>query len=261
MIAEDITPLIITFDEAPNIARSLGKLLWAKRIVIVDSGSTDETLEIIAAYPQAQIFYHKFSSFADQCNFGLSQIKTDWALSLDADYELSDDLVREIFELKDDEAIRGYCAGFTYRIHGRPLRGSLYPPRTVLYRVLNSHYENEGHGHRVSISGNRKLLRGVIYHDDRKPLLRWFRSQQRYAELEAIHLLNSDPKMLTRSDIIRRAAWPAPVLVTIYVLLIKGCLLDGWAGWFYTLQRLLAETMIALAVIERRLGNLDDQKR
>jgi hypothetical protein len=38
------------------------------------------------------------------------------------------------------------------------------------------------------------------------------------------------------------------------VLIVKGCLLDGWPGWFYALQRLLAETMIALAVLERRLN-------
>jgi hypothetical protein len=42
-------------------------------------------------------------------------------------------------------------------------------------------------------------------------------------------------------------------LVTIYVLFVKGCLLDGWAGWFYALQRCIAEAMLALAIIDRRL--------
>jgi len=43
------------------------------------------------------------------------------------------------------------------------------------------------------------------------------------------------------------------VLVLFYALLVKGCLLDGWPGWFYALQRLLAETMIVLVVIDRHL--------
>ncbi len=46
------TPLIITYNEAPNIRRTLDKLMWARRIVVIDSGSTDDTLDVIRAYPQ-----------------------------------------------------------------------------------------------------------------------------------------------------------------------------------------------------------------
>ena len=58
---------------------------------------------------------------------------------------------------------------------------------------------------------------------------------------------------LSASDRLRRMAWPAPIVVFFYVLVVKGCLLDGWPGWFYTLQRVLAECMIALELIDRRL--------
>jgi hypothetical protein len=96
-------------------------------------------------------------------------------------------------------------------------------------------------------------LRGVVYHDDRKPLSRWLASQQRYAHIEANLLLSAEPQRLSAVDRLRRMGWPAPVLVLFYVLLVKGCLLDGWPGWFYALQRLLAETMMALELIDRRL--------
>lgn len=89
-----ITPLVVTLDEAPNIARTLDKLTWARRIVVVDSGSVDGTIEILKRYPQVDRFDRTFDSFAEQCNFGLAQVQTEWVLSLDADYELSDDLVR-----------------------------------------------------------------------------------------------------------------------------------------------------------------------
>ena len=46
--------------------------------------------------------------------------------------------------------------------------------------------------------------------------------------------------------------WPAPIGALLYTLLIKGCLLDGWVGWYYALQRTIAEAMIALELLERR---------
>jgi len=97
-------------------------------------------------------------------------------------------------------------------------------------------------------------LTGVIFHDDRKPLARWFSAQERYARDEAEHLLASNPKALGVSDHIRLAAWPAPLAVFLYTLVIKGCLLDGWPGWYYALQRLLFETMLAVQLIERRFA-------
>jgi hypothetical protein len=219
----------------------------------VDSGSTDGTLDILGRYPQVALFERAFDSFADQCNFGLAQVETEWALSLDADYEISDRLVEELSNLRETERVAGYRASFIYRIYGRPLRGTLYPPRIVLYRVKNARYANEGHGHRVIVSGEVRALTGAIYHDDRKPLARWFSSQQSYARLEADYLLKADAGVHLASDRLRRMAWPAPILVFFYVLVVKGCLFDGWPGWFYTLQRVLAECMIALELIDRRL--------
>jgi len=252
-LIEAITPLIITFDEVPNIARTLDKLTWARRIVVVDSGSTDGTLDVLARYPQVALFKRAFDSFADQCNFCLAQVESEWVLSLDADYEMSDLLVAELSNLRETEGVAGYRASFVYRIHGRSLRGTLYPPRIVLYRAKNAHYANEGHGHRVTVSGDVRALSGVIYHDDRKPLSRFLTSQQSYARLEADYLLKADGGVLSASDRLRRMAWPAPIAVFFYVLVVKGCLFDGWPGWFYTLQRVLAECMIALQLIDRRL--------
>jgi glycosyltransferase involved in cell wall biosynthesis len=254
-----ITPLILTYNEAPNIVRTLARLSWARRIVVIDSGSTDATLDLVRRYPQAEIIHHPFSDFASQCNFGLSKIGTPWVLSLDADYELSGALVEEIGALNDDANAAGYRAQFVYRIYGRPLRGTLYPPRVVLYRAATARYYNEGHGHRVSVAGEVRALRNVIYHDDRKPLARWFASQQRYAADEARYLYAKAPHELRRADRLRRMAWPAPLGVLFYTLFAKGCILDGWAGWFYALQRLVAEVLIALAVLDRRLrGGADE---
>src|SRR5262245_52840373 len=101
---EDVTPLIITYDEAPNIVRTLDRVTWAKRIVVIDSGSTDQTIEIVRSYPQAELIQRPFDDFANQCNFGIAQVKTPWVLSLDADYELSEEVVRELSDLQPHSA-------------------------------------------------------------------------------------------------------------------------------------------------------------
>jgi glycosyltransferase involved in cell wall biosynthesis len=250
---DEITPLIITYNEAPNIRRTLDKLVWARAIVVIDSGSTDETLAMLRNYPQVNVIHHPFADFGSQCNFGLTQIASAWALSLDADYELGDELVAELKSLTPADHVGGYRAHFVYRIEGRSLRGTLYPPRTVLYRTAKAIYRNEGHGHRVAIDGDVLALKGAIYHDDRKLLARWFASQQRYAREEAQYLLETPTAMLTATDRIRRMGWPAPIGAFLYVLLFKGCVFDGWPGWYYALQRLVAETLIALEIIDRRL--------
>jgi glycosyltransferase involved in cell wall biosynthesis len=253
-VLADITPLIITYNEAPNVRRTLDKLVWARRIVVIDSGSTDETITILRTYPKVEVFHQAFVDFASQCNFGISQVMTSWVLSLDADYELSDGLVKELQALVPVETTAGYRAKFIYRIYGRPLRGTLYPARTVLYRTAAATYRNEGHGHRVSVNGDILPLIAPIYHDDRKSLTRWFSSQQRYARQEAEYLLSSSRKTLSRIDRIRLAGWPAPLAVLVYTLLIKGCLLDGWPGWFYVLHLFLAYKLVFLDIIDRRLN-------
>ncbi len=252
MLAE-ITPLILTFNEAPNIQRTLEKLTWAKEILVVDSFSTDETLEIVKSFPQTRIVQRKFDTFAGQCNFGLSEIKTEWVLSLDADYVLSDDLNREIAQLKSENSISGYRTGFTFLIYGHRLRASLYPLRTVLYRKSAASYRDEGHGHRVQINGDIVDLRATVYHDDRKPLERWLAEQNKYALIEAKALSSTPPEKLNFPDRIRRRIFLAPILIFFYTLFVKGVVLDGWPGWFYVFQRTVAEAILSLRLLQMKL--------
>ena len=250
---EEIIPVIITYNEAPNIGRTLDKLIWAKRIIIIDSGSDDETLEIIRSYRQVQVIHRPFDDCASQWNFGNNQVDRGWILSLDADYELSETFIAELSGLHPTAATSGYRAEFVYRIFGRPLRGSLYPPRIVLYRKDKAYYRNEGHTQQLVITGSILPLSGLIFHDDRKPLSRWVASQRRYAADEVEYLLLSDRKSLSLVDRVRLIGWPAPLAVLIYTLFIKRCILDGWPGWYYALQRFLAETLIALEIVDRQL--------
>lgn len=257
VFASEITVLLITYNEEPNIGRVLARLSWAHRIVVVDSGSTDATLDVLAAHPAVEIIHRPFDTFSAQCNFGLEHVRTPWALSLDADYVLSESLITEIQALVEDPKIDGYRARFVYKVNGRAILGSLYPPRVALYRIAKAHYANEGHGHRVRIDGRVANLRAPIYHDDRKPLGRWLDSQRRYAQHEAAMLLKTGSGGAL-TDRLRRTGWVMPLLVPLYVLFVKGGVLSGCAGWMYALQRTLAEIMVAIELLDRRLASPPD---
>ena len=256
---DQITPLVLTYNEAPNIARTLSKLAWARRVVVIDSGSNDGTLEILGQNANVEVHRRAFDTFAAQCNFGLSLVTTPWVLSLDADYVMSDDLVKEVSRLMPPSQVVGYRARFAYCVHGHRLRGTLYPPRTVLYRVADAHYENIGHSHRVVVSGEIRQLTGMVDHDDRKSLGRWMESQRRYAGREVAYLMASNPAELGWVDRLRLKMWIAPLVSIPYVLIARGCIFDGWPGWYYAFQRAYAETLMALEIMDHRLEARSDR--
>ena len=252
---DQITPLILTYNEAPNLERTMRQLSWAKDIVVVDSFSDDETTTIASSLPQTRICQRTFDSHRAQWSFGLTEtgIKTPWVLALDADYVLTDELVSELQALNPEPGVNGFRANFVYCLNSKPLRSGIYPSVAVLYRRTSAAYVQDGHTHRVQIDGEVRELHSKILHDDRKPLRRWLGSQVSYAELEAKKLLASAPGTLSQSDRIRRWHIVAPSAVLLYCLIIRGGLLDGWAGLFYAFQRALAELMLSLFLIEVRL--------
>ena len=247
-----ITPLILTYNEAPNIERTLEQLCWARDIVVVDSFSDDETVEIASSFPQVRVVQRKFDNHAAQWNFGLNEtgISTEWVLALDADYVLTQKFVDELRPLRIAVETNGYQADFIYCVNGRSLRSGLLPLLTVLYRRNSARYEQDGHTQRLIVDGKVETLRSRILHDDRKPLSRWFESQQRYMALEAKKILSSDAETLGIADRVRSWRVIAPIAVLFYCLIVRGGVLDGWAGFYYAFQRMLAELLLSLYLIE-----------
>ena len=247
---DQVTPLILTYNEAPNIERSLQKLSWASRIVVIDSYSTDETLNLVSICPQAEIFQRKFDTHANQWNFGIEKVKTNWVLSLDADYVLSKQLLDELKSLHPPEDIDGYFASFQYCVFSEPLRGTILPPRQLLSRKANSTYVDDGHTQLLTVKGKSASLTGSVLHDDHKSLSRWLWAQDRYMIIEAKKLLSTPDAELSFGDKLRKHKLIAPFIILVYCLLCKGGILDGWRGWYYAFQRMFAEMLLSLRLIE-----------
>ena len=154
---EHITPLILTYNEAVNIERTLERLTWAKKIIVIDSYSTDTTLEILDSYAQVQVFKREFDTHGKQWNYGLEQVKTPWVLSLDADYLVTDDLISEMAALPVDGQIDGYFVRFKYCVFGKPVRNTrILPPRQVLFQNSKAIYIDDGHTQILQLTGNQR---------------------------------------------------------------------------------------------------------
>src|SRR5260370_18992965 len=95
---KQITPVVLTFDEEVNLRRTLDSLHWAERIVLLDSGSTDQTEAIARSYSSVDWHIRPFDNFRSQWEHTIHQtdIATEYVLALDADMEVSARLLEEI---------------------------------------------------------------------------------------------------------------------------------------------------------------------
>ena len=91
-----LSVVIITLDEADDLPRCLHSVEWADEIVVVDSGSTDDTPELCRAHPKVRLVEQAFLGYGPQKRFAVAQASHDWILSLDADEVVSPVLAGEI---------------------------------------------------------------------------------------------------------------------------------------------------------------------
>lgn len=246
-----ITPVILTFNEENNIRRTLDCLRVFKRVIVIDSISDDSTLNIVSEYPNALVFRRAFDSHSSQWNYGLEQVETPWVLSLDADYQITEEFINEIKRIQTQDSCVGYKQRFKYVLDQKVLVGCLYPPRVCLFRKNSATFYQDGHTQRLKAQGRILDMKSPILHDDHKSLRRWLDNQIRYSEHEVFCLLKKKSNQLRPIDRLRKTFFLMPVLTVPYCLFVKGVILNGVAGWRYVLERTLAEIIISLMLIER----------
>ena len=249
---DDITPVLLTYNEAPNIRRTLDCLSWAKDIVIVDSGSIDETLAIAREFPQTRLFHRQFDTHCNQWQFAVTEtgIETPWILRLDADYTLPSSFISELNGL-DLVSVNAYRISFVYAIYSRLLRASLYPANTILLRRSHFVILDDGHTERWKVSGPIGTMKASVVHDDWKSMDYWIVSQAKYMRRE-LRKLNERPTGLR--DWLRLHPPLMPITVFLYCVFVKGLILEGRPGILYALQRTTAEVILSLMVLEEWLS-------
>jgi glycosyltransferase involved in cell wall biosynthesis len=164
MDPKNVSVIITCRNEAPNIARCLDSVTGFGEILLVDSFSSDQTLEIARSYPVA-IYVRPYRSAAAQKNWALSMVKHRWVLILDADEELSEALREEIRGLESD-GTDGYWIRRPSSYLGVTIRGCGWQRDKVLRlfdRERGRYGEVEVH-EEVSLQGRAGVLSGHLLH-------------------------------------------------------------------------------------------------
>jgi len=178
---------IITFNEEENLPRTLEAIKdIADEIVILDSFSTDNTVEIAKKYG-AKVYQEKWKGFRDQKNSLLKKCNNEWILFLDADEVVSEELKRNIVKELKNPSADGYMIDRLTFYLGKFLKHVWRPDWNLrlVKKSANPRWEGENIHEYLVIDGKVKKLKGYLYHYTYKNLQEHFSKSIKYAKLSA----------------------------------------------------------------------------
>ncbi len=222
---------LITLNEAANLPRTLASVRWAQEIVVVDSGSTDATLEI-ARSAGAHVFEEPWKGFAAQKNSAIAHATGDWILSLDADEEVSPELAREIQALLAGEpAFTAYRIPRLNHFLGRPLRhGGYWPdPKLRLFRRGAARFLDRPVHETMQADGPVGQLKGHLIHHCYPTLEDYIEHMNRYSTIAAQALVDSGRAGRSWPWLVWNALLN-PAATFLYNYVFRLGFLDGRAG-------------------------------
>lgn len=198
-IAETISAVIIAKNEEVNIGRCLKSVAWVDEIVVVDSGSTDDT-RLIATESGALVYDTVWTGFGPAKIFGVNKATSRWILSIDADEVVSDELALEIQELLANGADRdGYDMPRKTNFLGRWIHHcGWYPDRILrLFKKSHGNFNDAAVHERVVLNGDLGHLKGELLHYSYPTLEHYLVKSNRYTTIGAQQALQAG----------RRARW------------------------------------------------------
>ena len=226
-----LSVVVITRNEAANVRAALESVRWADELVVVDSGSTDETV-CIARQIANRVTQHAWEGYGAQKNFASGLATHDWILSLDADERVSPGLAREIRALLDAEpTARGYRLPRVTHYLGRWLRSTDWYPdlQLRLYDRRAACWNNRLVHESVAVDGPVGRLQGELEHHAYRDISHHLQTIDRYTTLAARQMLREG----------RRAEWvdltvrPPAAFLRNYV--VRRGLRDGAPGLIVSL--------------------------
>ena len=221
-----ISGVVITLDEERSLARAIHSMAFCDEIVVVDSGSTDRTVEI-ARELGARVVTREWTGYAEQKNFAASQASHDWILSLDADEEVSPALARSVRELqRASDRAAGYVFPRRARYLGRWIHHSgWYPDAKVrLYDRRRGRWVGDFVHESVTVDGPVARLDGDLLHYTCETFEQHIATVNRYTTLAARQMRRGG----RRPGLLAILTAPPWTIFRTYVLRLG--FLDGFAG-------------------------------
>lgn len=243
-----ITAIVPTFNNEKIIRRCLESVKWADEILIVDSYSTDNTLNICREYTD-RIIQHEYINSAIQKNWAIPQASHDWIFLLDTDEFLEDGLSDEIIAIlnKPDDGIDGYVFNRKNLIYGQWVKTcGIYPDSLVRLFKRNYRYqEREVHAHiDIPIEKTGTITHHII-HDDFNDLHSYLTKFARYMNYECDEYWKNG----------RRYHWWEVTLRPLYMFLwsyiFKQGFRDGIRGFLISVNKAYYNFIIFMKLWER----------
>lgn len=228
MMSANLSVIIITRNEAANIRACIESVSWADEIVVVDSGSSDATVEICRD-SGAQVFVHDWPGFGPQKNRALSYATNEWVFSIDADERVTPELrdaIEAVLSKQNDEHV-AYEISRLSSYCGRFMRHSgWYPDRIVrLFRRDAASFSDDLVHEHLLVEGKTGLLDGELLHYSYQDLEQVLNKVNQYSSAGAA-MMRERGRQATLFGAVLRGLWS---FVRTYVL--RAGFLDGREGF------------------------------
>lgn len=227
MEREKISITIITHNEEANIRECLESVKWADEIIVVDSGSTDRTVEICREFTD-KVFFNHWTGMKEQKQYAVDKASHTWIFSIDADERATEEIKQFIMRELQNTACDGYRFPRQNYFLGKWLKhGGWYPDHVLrLFRKDRGHFGGINPHDKVIIkSDNVVTLKIPIIHHTYKSVSQYLTKQNMYSSISAKELFSSGKKVAPYI-IPLKALWK---FIETYFL--KKGFLDGFRGF------------------------------
>lgn len=261
-----VSVVVLTKNEEANIARCLASVAWADQIVVLDSGSADDTV-ILARAAGSEVVESHWRGFGAQREFALRMelLRHDWVFFVDADEWVSSDLATEVAQAICEPNYDGYWLHVRLIFQGTWIRHCGWYPgarRVMLMRRSKARYDPAVFSEHPDVAGKVGRLHIDIVDEDRKGLAAWLHKHVDYAQLEARRRHDKRLPAITRfahdsflraffKDHVAKRMPARPLVQFIYMYVLRGGFLDGRAGLSFCIYH--AWFQVAVADLGRTL--------
>ena len=225
---EKITAIIPTFNEESNIKTAIESCLFADEIIVVDSFSTDKTVEIVKSYPQVKLLEHEYVHSAAQKNWTIPQAENDWIFLLDADERTCPELIQEMREtIKSNPKPVAFWIGRDNYFMDKKLNHVWKGDAVIrLFRKSKCRYEDKHVHAEILADGEISRLKYRLAHDTYKGkgLEAHLLKGQRYTTWAALDRVNKIKKVTSYHLIIK------PLFAFLKRYILQMGILDGKPG-------------------------------
>jgi len=254
MDRELLSLIIITLNEEQNIRKCIESVPFADEIVVVDSGSTDRTVEI-AEQVGARVIHQSWLGYGRQKQFAVEQANNDWVLSLDADEWLSSELAQSIQNKLLAPEFYAYQSPRCNHFMGRWLKhGEGYPDLSLrLFHRRYARWSSDAVHEKVVVERGVGTLSGDLQHESEETLQHYLDKQNRYTTLQAerLHHKGRQPVLLK--------LFFSPLIRFIKFYLLRRGFLDGVPGLVHILIGCQNSFMKQAKLLEKVLGENNPQ--